>query len=67
MAAVKEAAALAKRGAPNEAAAYNKLLLNAAYAAAGAVKEGGFLGLGAKAVSPAEQSAIDSLSAALGV
>lgn len=67
LAAVKEAASLARRGAPGEATAYNKLLLNAAYAAAGAVKEGGFLGMGAKAVSPAEQSALDSLSSALGV
>lgn len=67
LAAVKRAAALVKGAAPSEAAAYNKLLLNAAYAAAQAVKEGGFLGVGAKAVSKEEQAAIDSLAATLGV
>lgn len=65
--AVKEAAALVKQHAPTEAAAYNKILLNAAYAAAQAAKEGGFLGMGAKQVNAAEQSAIDVLAAALGV
>jgi hypothetical protein len=67
MGVVKSAAALVQRGAPAEAAAYKQLLVNAAYAAAQAVKEGGFLGMGAKQVNAAEQGAIDSLTSALGM
>jgi hypothetical protein len=67
MAAVKAAAATMKERAPSEAAAYSKIMLNAAYAAAQAAKEGGFLGMGAKQVSADEQGAIDTLAAALGV
>lgn len=66
-AAVTRAAALVKATVPAEAAAYNRLLLNAAQAAAQAVKEGGFLGIGSKAVSKEEQAALDALAATLGV
>jgi hypothetical protein len=67
LAAVKHAATLVKERAPDESAAYNKLILASAYAAAQAAKEGGFLGVGAKQVNPAEQSAIDVLAATLGI
>lgn len=67
MAALTRAAALVKEHAPTESAAYNKLLLRAAYAAAEATKEGGFLGLGAKQVNAAEQTALDTLATTLGV
>lgn len=65
--AAKQAAALVEKNVPEEAKAYKELLVNAAYAAAEAVKEGGFLGIGGKKVTPEEQAAIDSLVAALGV
>jgi hypothetical protein len=67
MAAVKEAVALLQQNVPGEAAAYKKVLMNAAVAAAQAAKEGGFLGMGAKQVNAAEQSALDVLAATLGV
>lgn len=66
MAAVTRAAAVVKEHAPAESAAYNKLMLRAAYAAAEATKEGGFLGIGARRISPAEQTALDALAATLG-
>jgi hypothetical protein len=66
MGAVKAATALVKQRAPIELEAYNKLIIGSAYAAAQAVKEGGFLGVGAKQVNAAEQSALDVLTAALG-
>jgi hypothetical protein len=65
--AVKQAAALVKEHAPAESTAYNKIVLASAYAAAQAAKEGGFLGMGAKQVNAAEQSAIDVLAATLGI
>lgn len=65
MAAVEQAAALVKRHAPDEAEGYNRVLLAAASAAAGAVKEGGFIGLGAREVSREEQRTLDALAAAL--
>lgn len=67
MAIVKQAAALVQQHAPDESRAYNQLLVNAAYAAAEAVKEGGFLGIGGKKVTAEEQAVIDSLTAALGL
>lgn len=67
MAVVKQAAALVQQHAPDESRAYNQLLVNAAYAAAEAVKEGGFLGIGGKKVTAEEQAVIDSLTAALGL
>lgn len=65
--AAKAAATLVKERAPAEATAYNKVLMSAAHAAAQAAKEGGFLGMGAKQVNAAEQSAIDVLAATLGI
>ncbi len=65
--AARQAAALVEKNVPEEARAYKELLINAAYAAAEAVKEGGFLGMGGKKVTPEEQAAIDALVAALGV
>lgn len=67
MASVKSAADLVKQRAPAEYATYSKILLNAAYAAAEAVKEGGFLGMGGRKVTEAEQGVIDRLSGVLGV
>ncbi|MFQ3663995.1 MAG: hypothetical protein SNJ69_16605, partial [Chloroflexaceae bacterium] len=65
--AARQAAALVEKNVPEEARAYKELLVNAAYAAAEAVKEGGFLGIGSKKVTAEEQAAIDALVAALGV
>ncbi|MCS6881252.1 MAG: DUF937 domain-containing protein [Oscillochloridaceae bacterium] len=65
--AAKQAAALVEKNVPEEAKAYKELLVKAAYAAAESVKEGGFLGIGGKKVTPEEQAAIDALVAALGV
>lgn len=67
MAAVRQATALVKRHAPAEAPDYNKVVMNAAYAAAQGAKEGGFLGMGAKVVSKEEQGAIDALASALSI
>ncbi len=67
LAAAKQAAALVEKNVPEEAKAYKELLVKAAYAAAEAVKEGGFLGMGGKKVTAEEQAAIDALVAALGV
>jgi len=66
-AALSSAIAALSRVSPSEAESYRKLVLGAAYAAASAVKEGGFLGVGAKAISADEQRSIDTISAALGV
>mgnify|MGYP000027827071 CR=1 FL=1 len=65
--AAKQAAGLVEKNVPEEARAYKEVLVKAAYAAAEAVKEGGFLGMGGKKVTPEEQAAIDALVAALGV
>jgi hypothetical protein len=51
---------------PEEAEAYKRFILSVAQTVAGASKEGGFLGIGGKQVSPAEQVALDELSATLG-
>ena len=65
-AALKSAMVTLSRVSPSEAESYRKLIIGAAYAAASEVKEGGFLGVGAKAVSADEQRSIDTISAALG-
>jgi hypothetical protein len=46
--------------------AYKRFVMTAAQAAAGAHKEGGFLGVGGKQVSDAENQALDEISTALG-
>jgi hypothetical protein len=51
---------------PEEADAYKRFVMTVAQAAAGAHKEGGFLGIGGKHVSDAENQALDEISRALG-
>ena len=46
--------------------AYKKFVMTVAQAVAGAHKEGGFLGIGGKQISDAENEALDEISAALG-
>jgi hypothetical protein len=46
--------------------AYKRFVMTAAQAAAGAHKEGGFLGIGGKQVSDAENRALDEISTTLG-
>lgn len=55
----------AKAG-PAEVDAYKRFVMTVAQAVASAHKEGGFLGLGGKQVSDAENDALDEISAALG-
>ena len=49
-----------------ETDAYKKFVMSVAQAVAGAHKEGGFLGIGGKEISDAENEALDEISAALG-
>src|SRR5436190_23872828 len=49
-----------------EADAYKRFVMTVAQAVAGAHKEGGFLGIGGKQVSDAENQALDQISTALG-
>ena len=49
-----------------EADSYKKFVMTVAQAVAGAHKEGGFLGIGGKEISDAENQALDEISAALG-
>lgn len=53
------------QGNPGEVAAYKSMILSTAQATAEAAKEGGFLGIGGKQVSPEEQAVLDQLRAAL--
>ena len=57
---------LESKATPDEVEAYKRFVLSLAQAAAEAHKEGGFLGVGGKQVSPEEQAAIDDISATLG-
>src|SRR3954447_20348092 len=59
-------AILATRATPEEIDAYKTFVMTVAQAAAGAHKEGGFLGIGGKQISEAEDKALDELSTALG-
>jgi hypothetical protein len=59
-------AALVAKATPSEVDAYKKFVMTVAQAAAGAHKEGGFLGIGGKQVSDAENEALDEISRALG-
>jgi hypothetical protein len=56
----------AKGATPEEVDAYKRFVMTAAQAVAGAHKEGGFLGIGGKQVSEAENKALDEISVALG-
>ena len=49
-----------------EADAYKRFVMTVAQAVAGAHKEGGFLGIGGKQISDAENQALDEISTALG-
>jgi hypothetical protein len=49
-----------------EADGYKKFVMTVAQAVAGAHKEGGFLGIGGKQISDAEDHALDEISKALG-
>ena len=56
---------LEQKASPEELGAYRGFVRDVARAVARAHKEGGFLGLGGKEVSPAEQVALDEIEAAL--
>jgi hypothetical protein len=51
---------------PEETDAYKRFVMTVAQAVASAHKEGGFLGIGGKQISDAENQALDEISAALG-
>jgi hypothetical protein len=51
---------------PDETDAYKRFVMTVAQAVAAAHKEGGFLGIGGKQVSDAENQALDEISMALG-
>jgi hypothetical protein len=57
---------LEAKATPEEVDAYKTFVMTAAQAAAGAHKEGGFLGIGGKEISDAENQVLDELSSALG-
>jgi hypothetical protein len=57
---------LEANAAPSEVDAYKRFVMTVAQAVASAHKEGGFLGIGGKEISDAENQALDEISAALG-
>jgi hypothetical protein len=57
---------LEAKATPGEADDYKRFVMTVAQAVAGAHKEGGFLGIGGKQVSDAENRALDEISTALG-
>jgi hypothetical protein len=57
---------LEAKAAPEEVDAYKRFVMTAAQAVASAHKEGGFLGIGGKQISDAENQALDEISRALG-
>ena len=63
----KAALGLVAVKAPGEANGYARFLLDVARAAAGAAREGGFIGVGIKKVSEGEERALASLALALGL
>jgi hypothetical protein len=54
------------KGSPEEADSYKKFVMTLAQAAASAHKEGGFMGIGGKEISDAENQALDEISTTLG-
>jgi hypothetical protein len=56
---------LAQKATPEEGDAYRRFVMGVAEAAARAHKEGGFIGIGGKEVSEAEQAALDEIGAIL--
>ncbi|NTU85629.1 MAG: hypothetical protein HGA45_40890 [Chloroflexales bacterium] len=67
LAGLKDTMALLEAKAGDDAAAVKQWVYGVAEKVAGAAKEGGFLGIGAKALSAEEQTALDELKVALGV
>lgn len=59
-------AILEAKATPQEVDAYKRFVMTVAQTAAGAHKEGGFLGIGGKPISDAENRALDEISTALG-
>ncbi|MBV8990784.1 MAG: hypothetical protein JO372_19710 [Solirubrobacterales bacterium] len=59
-------AILEAKTSPPEVDAYKRFVMTVAQAVASAHKEGGFLGIGGKQISDAENQALDEISAALG-
>jgi hypothetical protein len=57
---------LESKATPEEIDGYKRFVMTVAQAAASAHKEGGFLGIGGKQVSDAENQALDEISTALG-
>jgi hypothetical protein len=57
---------LSEKATPEEIDAYKRFVMTVAQAVAAAHKEGGFLGIGGKQVSDAENQALDEISTALG-
>lgn len=57
---------LEAKATPEEIDAYKRFVMTVAQAAAAAHKEGGFLGIGGKQISDAENQALDEISIALG-
>ena len=57
---------LEAKATPAELDAYKRFVMTVAQAVASAHKEGGFLGIGGKQISDAENQALDEISTALG-
>jgi hypothetical protein len=57
---------LEAKATPSEVDAYKKFVMTVAQAVASSHKEGGFLGIGGKPISDAENQALDEISSALG-
>jgi hypothetical protein len=57
---------LEAKATPEEVDAYKRFVMTVAQAVASAHKEGGFLGIGGKEISDAENQALDEISSALG-
>jgi hypothetical protein len=57
---------LEAKATPDEVDAYKRFVMTAGQAVASAHKEGGFLGIGGKEISDAENEALDEISTALG-
>jgi len=57
---------LEAKSTPSEVDAYKRFVMTVAEAVASAHKEGGFLGIGGKQISDAENQALDEISTALG-
>lgn len=57
---------LSEKASPEDTEAYKRFVMAVGQAAAEAHKEGGFVGIGGKPVSEAEQAALDETKAALG-